>query len=430
MITEQVITNQVEVGHSLTGKVGTTLYVAPELTDSASKSTYNQKVDLYSLGIILFEMCNPPFETGMERVSIMSAVRTKAIQVPETMLKSSNSQRQLEVIRWLLNHDPSKRPTAEELLSSELVPPAQLEANELQEMLRHALANPQSKSYKHLVARCLAQKCDTVMELTYHWGQLNVSATLEFVKNKIISLFRKHGGIEVITPLLTPYAENPYVHNNEVRLMTHSGSVVCLPHDLRIPFARHVALNGIKLIRRYTIGRVYREKKPFNFHPKQLNECAFDVITPNPGNLLIDAELLSIAYEITNELPELRQKNVSFRINHTGLLRAILIHCNVPTAKYNDVYALIMDFMDGKISKFQLQSSLHSIMQSSKQSTSTLLDLLQTDSPLGGPRGSIHGSALRTLTRGRGEAAALAKGAIRELESVVTLAQGLGVSVS
>jgi len=68
------------------------------------------------------------------------------------------------MLQWLLNHDPAQRPTAEELLSSDLVPPAQLEANELQEMLRHALANPQSKAYKNLVARCLQQESDEVLE--------------------------------------------------------------------------------------------------------------------------------------------------------------------------------------------------------------------------------------------------------------------------
>lgn len=35
-----------DLGSSLTGKVGTTLYVAPELMGSAYKSTYNQKVFL------------------------------------------------------------------------------------------------------------------------------------------------------------------------------------------------------------------------------------------------------------------------------------------------------------------------------------------------------------------------------------------------
>lgn len=36
-------------GSSLTGQVGTALYVAPELAGT-SKAVYNQKVDIYSLG--------------------------------------------------------------------------------------------------------------------------------------------------------------------------------------------------------------------------------------------------------------------------------------------------------------------------------------------------------------------------------------------
>lgn len=66
--------------------------------------------------------------------------------------------------------------------------------------------------------------------------------------------------------------------------MTHSGSVVVLPHDLRIPFIKHVAVSGVNLLRRYSVGRVYREKKVFNFHPKQLYECAFDIITPTQSS--------------------------------------------------------------------------------------------------------------------------------------------------
>ena len=176
------MSHQLEISNSLTGKVGTALYVAPELTGNASKSTYNQKVDLYSLGIILFEMSHPPFETGMERVNIIVALRNPAVTIPDYMLNDPQYTQQIKVIEWLLNHDPAKRPTSEELLSSELVPPARLEANELQEMLRHALANPQSRAYKHLVSRCLAQQSDNVLELTYHFDLVPISPTVEYVK--------------------------------------------------------------------------------------------------------------------------------------------------------------------------------------------------------------------------------------------------------
>ncbi|GAB0096649.1 eukaryotic translation initiation factor 2-alpha kinase 4 [Sergentomyia squamirostris] len=418
---------QSDMGDTLTGRVGTALYVAPELTGNASKSTYNLKVDLYSLGIILFEMSVPPFDTGMERVKTVAALRSPAIIFPEFMTKDKKYSQNIQVIQWLLNHDSAKRPSSEELLTSDLVPPARLEATELQEMLRNVLANPQSRTYKHLVSRCLSQQSDTVLELTYHFGLVPISTTMEFVKGKILNVFKRHGAIEVITPLLTPMGKG-HPHTNSVKLMTHSGNVVYLPYDFRRPFASHVAVNGITSIRRYSIGRVYREKKVFNFHPKQLYECAFDIISQNPGNFLVDAEIISVANEISMELTILREKNLSFRLNHTSLLRAILIHCNVPKDKYHNLFVAIQDFMESKIAKFQLTSTINSIFASTKHNTNTLIDLLVTESALGGPRGSINGSALKSLIKGRGEAAALAKGAIRELETVVQLVQGIGVT--
>lgn len=74
------------------------------------------------------------------------------------------------------------RPTAEELLSSDLLPPAQLEDDELHDVVRHVLANPQSKSYRNLVARSLAQQSDAVLELTYHLGFIQTNRKLEYVK--------------------------------------------------------------------------------------------------------------------------------------------------------------------------------------------------------------------------------------------------------
>lgn len=60
----------------MTGKVGTALYVAPELAQGSTKLKYSQKVDLYSLGIIFFEMCYRPLPTGMERVKTVGNIRT------------------------------------------------------------------------------------------------------------------------------------------------------------------------------------------------------------------------------------------------------------------------------------------------------------------------------------------------------------------
>ena len=43
--------------------------------------------------------------------------------------------------------------------------------------------------------------------------------------------------------------------------MDHSGTLVTLPFDLRIPFARYIARNGVVNIKRFDIACVYRDKK-------------------------------------------------------------------------------------------------------------------------------------------------------------------------
>lgn len=68
---------------SQTGYVGTSLYVAPELLKYAAKSIYSGKVDIYSFGIIFFEMCNPPFGTVHERIQVLGNLRKNKPEFPE-----------------------------------------------------------------------------------------------------------------------------------------------------------------------------------------------------------------------------------------------------------------------------------------------------------------------------------------------------------
>lgn len=58
-------------GH--TKAVGTRLYMSPE---QFRHKTYNYKVDIYSLGLIFFELL-VPFSTDMERISTLTDLREK-----------------------------------------------------------------------------------------------------------------------------------------------------------------------------------------------------------------------------------------------------------------------------------------------------------------------------------------------------------------
>jgi len=102
-------------GGEMTGKVGTYLYASPEMV-SMSRSGYDEKVDIYALGIILFEMWHP-FSTGMERCKVLEALRNH-LQFPQDFERDSTKEVQRRLIRWLVNKDPKQRPSAMELLRS------------------------------------------------------------------------------------------------------------------------------------------------------------------------------------------------------------------------------------------------------------------------------------------------------------------------
>ncbi|XP_066996679.1 eIF-2-alpha kinase GCN2 [Anabrus simplex] len=410
---------------SLTGQVGTALYVAPELSNAANKAIYNQKVDIYSLGIIFFEMCYHPLQTGMERVKVLLSVRSKDIILPQDF--SDELPQKVYIIKWLLSHDPSQRPTSLELLQSDYVPPPQLEEAELQEMVKHTLSNPQSKAYKYLVASCFNQEVTPAEDITYDMNPSRGTCLTrplvlqELVRETVIRIFQKHGASCLSTLLLMPKAK--LYDNTEtcVRLMTHSGGIVSLPHDLRVGFARYVAHDGISYLKRYAIDRVYRERKVYGFHPRELLECAFDIVTPNPGGLMAEAEVLSVVWEIVSEFQSLRDKNCTIRLNHSSLLKAILLHCGIEEEKHFDIYTILSEARDEKYSKFQIQTHLISLCLTD-QAIDTLFSLIKAENPI-----SKAVSAFRAITRRKGEAAVLAKEGLHDLEIIVANTEALGV---
>ncbi|XP_038584323.1 eukaryotic translation initiation factor 2-alpha kinase 3 [Micropterus salmoides] len=95
-----------------TGQVGTKLYMSPE---QLSGNSYSHKVDIYSLGLILFELLYP-FRTQMERVRTLTEVR--ALRFPEVF--SKNNVQELSMVRSMLSWSPSERPEAAEIIGTPL----------------------------------------------------------------------------------------------------------------------------------------------------------------------------------------------------------------------------------------------------------------------------------------------------------------------
>ncbi|XP_061750848.1 eukaryotic translation initiation factor 2-alpha kinase 3 [Nerophis ophidion] len=95
-----------------TGQVGTKLYMSPE---QLSGHSYSHKVDIYSLGLILFELLHP-FRTQMERVRTLTEVR--ALRFPDTF--SKNNVQELSMVRSMLSRSPGERPEAADITGTPL----------------------------------------------------------------------------------------------------------------------------------------------------------------------------------------------------------------------------------------------------------------------------------------------------------------------
>ncbi|XP_052767751.1 eIF-2-alpha kinase GCN2-like isoform X2 [Mya arenaria] len=409
---------------SMTGQVGTALYVSPEMMTRQGKVTYSQKVDIYSLGIIFFEMCYKPLQTGMERVKILGHLRTPDITLPEDFIQEDN-EKQVYIVRWLLNHDWNARPTSKQLLQSPDLPPPEMEEEELTEMLRSAISDPQSKTYHRMISTLFTQNVsladDHVYDSEMYKGSfsINTSLTQGLIHDSLVRVFQRHGAIRLSTCLLVP-RQKLYEHvENYACLMDHSGRLVSLPFDLRMPFARYISRTNVNYIKRYCIDKVYRKKKVGGFHPRELTECAFDIVT-NSFSLIPDGEVIVVVQDIINEFPPLQQRNYYVKLHHTSLVTASLLHVGVPESQHGEVVrALVAVRRDSKsrlatLSQFEL----------SEQSAQMLLTLLETEGP-------IHKvqSILRMLTKAKGEAATLAKTGLHEIEAVKTSAENLGLKL-
>ncbi|KAM6969279.1 eIF-2-alpha kinase GCN2 [Tautogolabrus adspersus] len=412
---------------NMTGMVGTALYVSPEVQGN-TKATYNQKVDLFSLGIILFEMSYHPMTTGAERISVLGQLRVEPTIFPEDYTAYEQGT-QRKVIQWLLNHDPALRPTAQELLKSELLPPPQLEESELHEVLQHTMANINGKAYRTMVGQLFAQNPSPVMDYTYdidlHKGSFsfNGAKLQQYVHETITRIFKKHGAVRLQTPLFLPRNRKLYDSSDPACFMDHSGMLVTLPYDLRMAFARFIARNNITQLKRYSIERVFRPRKLDRAHPRELLECAFDIITPVTNSLLPDAETIYTISEIVQEFPALQERNYNIYLNHTSLLKAILLHSGVPEDKLSQASNILCDAMSEKLTKREVEAKFCNFSLSTN-SLQTMYKYIEQ-------KGDLQGLAplLTSLTKQKTAVTQLAKQGLKDLEELIALLQRLGVKL-
>ena len=101
-----------------TSRVGTKIYMSPE---QRKGQPYDNKVDIYALGLILYELLQP-FSTESERIARLKAARS--FDFPSFEASDVNAvytAEDIELVKKMLSVNPDDRPSAQELAEHEIL---------------------------------------------------------------------------------------------------------------------------------------------------------------------------------------------------------------------------------------------------------------------------------------------------------------------
>lgn len=313
--------------------VGTKGYTAPELYHHGNK--YDARADMYSLGIMFFEMCCP-FTSDMERSLLLDALRRPNPTLPE-LFDEEPYRKQGEIILKLVQHKVNLRPQAAELLVSDLIPEP-LEDEKFQRYIdRVAADNP--AEYQSWITKLFTHKNSVVSNLAWEdksavGVSFGDSMLLMSMSDQLRDIFRRHGATEQTRQGIFPKAD---CYEKAATFVDPAGLVVQLPTDLTLPLARSLGQTRCRYTKTYCFGQVYRHTAPGQ-EPVQVPEVDFDIVSHSARDLNIkEAEVIKILDEILLEFSALAIRSWTIYLNHGDLLDIILDFCRIKPTSFAKV---------------------------------------------------------------------------------------------
>lgn len=152
------------------------------------------------------------------------------------------------------------------------------------------------------------------------------------MKVKIQKTYEKFGFLPIDTPIIEStevlLAKAGGETEKQLYSFTKGDSNLTLRFDLTVPLAKYVAMHANELsfpFRRYQIGKVYRGERAQRGRFREFYQCDIDVIGDGELNIINDAEIPSIMY---NVFKELGLENFTIRINNRKILNGLFEDIN------------------------------------------------------------------------------------------------------
>jgi translation initiation factor 2-alpha kinase 4 len=295
---------------------------------STNTGTYVSQ--MFSLGIIFFEMCYIPM-MGMQKADVLGQLRQLKPQLPSDFKPAGKNQ--TDIVLSLVNHNPKERPSSADLLKSGKLP-VQMESETIRRTLA-GLADPSSPYYRKMLSTLFARPVEPTKDFAWDMFATAPSTTelllQGIVKTELTAIFRRHGALEI--PRSSLYPRSSHYGDNVVQLLDSNGTVVQLPYDLTMGHARMMAKqSGNTVVQRtFTFGSVYRDKGDTG-QPQMFGEVDFDIVTADTLDLALkEAEVLKVIDEIISAFPSLSTQ-MCFHVGHSDLLQLIFEHCGIEVA--------------------------------------------------------------------------------------------------
>ncbi|XP_006875915.1 PREDICTED: eukaryotic translation initiation factor 2-alpha kinase 3 isoform X2 [Chrysochloris asiatica] len=138
---EQMVLTPMPAYARHTGQVGTKLYMSPEQIHG---NNYSHKVDIFSLGLIMFELLYP-FSTQMERVRTLSDVRN--LKFPA--LFTQKYPREYAMVQHMLSPSPVERPEATDIIENAVFEDLELPGKTVLRQRSRSLSSSGTKHSRH-----------------------------------------------------------------------------------------------------------------------------------------------------------------------------------------------------------------------------------------------------------------------------------------